>query len=599
MIKLTDFIVKHLENYGITDVFMVPGGGAMHLNDSFGKSTLIKCICNHHEQASAIAAEGYARQKQTLAVVNVTTGPGGLNALNGVLGQWTDSVPVLYVSGQVRLDTTVLSCPDLNLRQLGDQEVRITDVVKPLTKYATIITDPKNIKKELEKAIYLATNGRPGPVWIDVPMNVQGSMIDEDSLESFVPEPIPTGTQKNLQENIEKTIVLLKASERPVIVAGHGIRLSKTIDVFNKLIKKLNIPVLSTLNGFDIVETSSPTAIGTIGSIGSRAGNFAIQNSDLVIFLGTRNNIRQISYNWTAFARAAKKICVDIDEAELQKPFLKYDLEICADLKDFLPGLESKITDRQKDYSEWVKWCLVRKDKYNPVLEGYKNLDNCVNPYYFMEQLTQLLPENTTVITGDATACIVYFQAGKIKKGQRVIWNSGCASMGYDLPAAIGACVAQGKDVICLAGDGSLQMNIQELMTVAYHHLPIKLFYLNNDGYISMKQTQDNFFGRRIGANKDSGIGFPDITRVAKAYDLQTAVISSDKNLAEQIAAVLKVNGPIVCEVVLPKEYAFAPKLSSERKPDGRLVTKPMEDMFPFLDREEFKQNMLIPIMNE
>lgn len=598
MIKLTDYIVRYLEEYGVTDVFLVPGGGAMHLNDSFGKSGKIKCVCNHHEQASSIAAEGYARKKQKLAVVNVTTGPGGLNTLNGVFGQWTDSVPVLYISGQVRFDTTVASCPELNLRQLGDQEVRIVDCVKPITKYAVMITNPKDIRRELEKAIYIATHGRPGPVWIDIPMNIQGSTIEESSLEAFELPQNGHGAE-SIKHSVEKTIRMISQSERPIVVAGHGIRLSDTINVFYKLIEKMKIPVVSTLNGFDIVETDYPLAIGTIGSVGSRAGNFAIQNADLVIFLGTRNNIRQISYNWPAFVRAAKKICVDIDEAELKKPFIQYDLSICADLKDYLPALNENISISQFNFSSWTEWCLIRKRKYNPVLEQYKNLGNCVNPYYFFEQLSLLLPEGATVVTGDATACVSYFQAGKVKRGQRVIWNSGCASMGYDLPASIGVAVAEKSDVICLAGDGSLQMNIQELMTVSYHKLPIKLFYLNNDGYISMKQTQDNFFGRRIGSNKESGIGFPDIIKLAKAYDLSTAKIETDKDLATQIKNVLNMAGPVVCEVILPKEYAFAPKLSSERKPDGRLVTKPMEDMFPFLDRDEFKQNMLIPTLDE
>jgi acetolactate synthase I/II/III large subunit len=598
MIKVTDYVVRYLEEFGITDVFMVTGGGAMHLNDSFGKSKKIRCICNHHEQASAIAAEGYARQKQALAVVNVTTGPGGLNTLNGVLGQWTDSVPVLYISGQVRLDTTVLSCPELNLRQLGDQEVRIVDCVRPITKYAVTVTNPKDIRKELEMAIHIATTDRPGPVWLDIPMNIQGAMIDEADITAFHPE-VEEIDFPLLNREIEKVVALLLAANRPVIVAGHGIRLSKSIGIFKNLIKTLGLPVLSTLNGFDLMENDHPLSIGTIGSIGSRAGNFAIQNADLVLFLGTRNNIRQISYNWAAFARAAKKVCIDIDPAELNKPFLQYDLKICADLKDFLPAFEERIAASAFDFSSWLTWCIERKNKYQVVLDSYKNLEACVNPYYFMEQLSYVLPENAVVVTGDATACICYFQAGKIKKGQRIIWNSGCASMGYDLPAAIGACIAEEKDVVCLAGDGSLQMNIQELMTLSYHRLPIKLFYLNNDGYISMKQTQDNFFGRRIGANEQSGVGFPDIIRIAQAYDLKTARITSDKNLTEQIASVLQTDGPLVCEVVLPKEYAFAPKLSSERKPDGRLVTKPLEDMFPFLDREEFKQNMLIPIMDE
>ncbi len=599
MIKVTDYIVKHLESYGITDVFIIAGGGAMHLNDSFGKSEKIRCICNHHEQASAIAAEGYARQKQSLAVVNVTAGPGGLNALNGVFGQWTDSVPVLYVSGQVRLDTTVLACPELNLRQLGDQEVRIVDVVKPVTKYAVTITDANTIRYELEKAIYIATHGRPGPVWVDVPMNIQGSSVDEDTLAPYVPEASAAADLNKLSSEVDEIVALLNKAERPVIVAGHGIRLSGMMDVFKGMITKLGIPILSTLNGFDIMETDHPLAIGTIGSIGSRAGNFAMQNADLVIFLGTRNNIRQVSYNWPSVARAAKKVCVDIDSSELQKPFLKYDLPICADLKDLLPLLKEKTASATYDFSAWLKWCTERKLKYNAVLDSYKNLADCVNPYYFMEQLGFQLGENATVVTGDATACICYFQAGKVKKGQHVIWNSGCASMGYDLPASIGAAVASGKDVICLAGDGSLQMNIQELMTMTYLQLPIKLFYLNNGGYISMKQTQDNFFGRRMGADKNSGVGFPDIMRIAEAYNLKATQIVSDKDLGAQIKAVLDMPGPVVCEVILPTEYVFAPKLSSERKPDGRLVTKPMEDMFPFLDREEFQQNMIIPIINE
>ena len=599
MIKVTDYIVRFLENYGITDVFMVTGGGAMHLNDSFGKSEKIRCICNHHEQASAIAAEGYARQKQSLAVVNVTTGPGGLNTLNGVLGQWTDSVPVLYVSGQVRLDTTILSCPELNLRQLGDQEAPIVRIVMPITKYAVIITDPTQIRKELEKAVYMATHGRPGPVWVDVPMNIQGATVDEEKLEGYTPENSPLPDHSAQINKVDEAIELLSKAERPVVVAGHGIRLSGTIDLFKEVVERLGIPVVSTLNGFDIIETDHPLSIGTIGSIGSRAGNFAIQNADVVLFLGTRNNIRQISYNWTAFARAAQKICVDIDEAELQKPFLKYDLSICADLKDFLPLFNERSTGYTKDNAAWVQWCIARKIKYNCVLDSYKHLGNCVNPYYFMEQLAVRLPEKATVVTGDATACICYFQAGTVKKGQRVIWNSGCATMGYDLPASIGAAVASGGDIICLAGDGSLQMNIQELMTMAHHQLPIKLFYLNNDGYISMKQTQDNFFGRRIGADKASGVSFPDIALIAQAYKLKSMKIATDEHLAEQINEVLSTEGPVICEVMLPAQYFFAPKLSSERKPDGRLVTKPMEDMFPFLEREEFKENMIIEVLND
>lgn len=598
MIKVSDFIINYLESIGITDAFLVAGGGAMHLNDSFGKSEIINCIYNHHEQACAIAAEGYARQKQQLAVVNVTTGPGGLNTLNGVFGQWTDSVPVLYISGQVRYDTTIMSCPELGLRQLGDQEVDIISVVKPLTKYAACISDPKMVKKELQKALFLALNGRRGPVWLDVPMNVQGALVEESELEGYEAEL--SASMNDTSNSIKAIITLLKEAKRPVIVAGHGIRLSSTIGYLHEVIQKTNIPVLSTLNGFDIVEWQCPQHVGTIGTIGSRAGNFAIQNADLVLFLGTRNNIRQISYNWVAFARAAKKVCVDIDEAELKKPLLMYDLSICDDLKNILPLLNNAILSTEFNFSAWLDWCLKRKQKYNAVLESYKNSDNCINPYYFMEQLSLSIPENSTVVTANATACICYFQAAKIKKNHRVIWNSGCASMGYDLPAAIGASIASpNSDVICLAGDGSLQMNIQELITMVHHKLPIKLFYLNNNGYISMKQTQDSFFGRRVGADKESGVSFPDISKIAEANYLPFKRISSDVNLENQLNEILAIKGPIICEVILATDYIFSPKLSSERKPDGRMASKPMEDMYPFLSREEFMENMIIPAIYE
>ena len=598
MIKVSDFIVNYLESIGITNVFMVTGGGAMHLNDSFGKSEKINCFFNHHEQACAIAAEGYARQKQELAVVNVTTGPGGLNTLNGVFGQWTDSVPVLYISGQVRYDTTIKSCPELGLRQLGDQEVNIVAVVKPLTKYAVCINDASQVKKELQKAIHLASTGRLGPVWLDVPMNIQGALVNEEELVGFVEEKIES--KANTINSVTQIIDSIKLAKRPVIVAGQGVRLSQTINELNQVLSKTNIPVLSTLNGFDIIDWEHPQHIGTIGTIGSRAGNFAIQNADLVLFLGTRNNIRQISYNWLAFARAAKKICVDIDQAELKKPLLKYDLPICADLKDILPVLNQKIKKNEFDFSEWLGWCKIRKEKYNPVLPSYKGLKDCINPYVFLEELSLQLPENSTVITGNATACICYFQASKIKKGNRVIWNSGCASMGYDLPAAIGASIASpNTEIICLAGDGSLQMNIQELITLSHHQLPIKLFYLNNDGYISMKQTQDNFFGRRVGANKQTGVSFPDIDKIAEANHIPFMKIQQEVNLDQQIKAVLNRKGPVICEVMLPTDYNFAPKLSSERKPDGRMVSKPMEDMFPFLSREEFLENMIITTIND
>lgn len=599
MIKVSDFIAKHLADYGVRHLFMLTGGGAMHLNDSFGKESRIQCICNHHEQACAIAAEGYHRVSGKLAVVNVTTGPGGLNTLTGVMGQWTDSVPVLYISGQVRFDTTVYSCREINLRQLGDQEVCIVDIIRPITKFSAVVKKPLEIKRFLDKAIYIATHGRPGPVWLDIPMNVQGAMIEEDLLENYDEnEDRHAFPYNEMQFKTEQLIRLLKGSIRPVLIAGHGIRIAGAENIFDKIIEQLNIPVLSTFNGFDLVETDNRLYIGRIGTIGDRAGNFALQNSDLVLCIGSRNNLRQISYNWENFASKSKKIIVDIDEAELKKPTITPDLPIHADAKSFLEELNKQIKHVNfPDYSSWLNWCITRKKKYPVVIEDYKEDSGGVHPYYFIEQLTKNMSNADTLVAGNASACVILFQTGIVKKGQRIFWNSGCASMGYDLPAAIGACFGSGnKNTICLAGDGSLQLNIQELATVFYHKLPLKIFYLNNGGYISIKQTQANFFGDKfIGCDEESGVGFPDIIKVAKAYGFDTRIINNHKDMDRKIRTILDSKKPTLCEVKLTNNYIFAPKLSSERKPDGTIVSKPLEDMFPFLERDEFKDNMLIP----
>lgn len=597
MVKVSDYIAKHLADRGIRHLFMLTGGGSMHLNDSFGKEPRIQCICNHHEQACAIAAEGYHRVSGKIAVVNVTTGPGGLNTLTGVLGQWTDSVPVLYISGQVRFDTTAYSCRDINLRQLGDQEVCIVDIVKPITKFSAVVMRPLEIKRLLDKALYIATHGRPGPVWLDIPMNVQGAMVEEELLEDYDEnEDIQVFPHDELQFKTNKLINLLKNSARPVLIAGHGIRIAGAIDIFNNIIEKLKLPVLSTFNGYDLIETDNRLYVGRIGTVGDRAGNFALQNSDLVLCIGTRNNIRQMSYNWVNFARKAKKVIVDIDEAELKKPTIISDLPIHADAKSFLQELNKQIKHiKLPDYSSWLNWCIDRKNKYPVVIEDYKDDSFGVHPYYFIEHLSRSMNTTDVLVAGNGSACVIMFQTGRVMKGQRVFWNSGCASMGYELPAAIGACFGSGgKSTICLAGDGSLQLNIQELATAYYHKLPLKIFYLNNGGYISIKQTQANFFGDKfIGCDEESGVGFPDIIKVAKAYGFDTRIINSYKNMDRKIESILSTTKPTLCEVRLRRDYIFAPKLSSERKPDGTLVSKPLEDMFPFLDREDFLANML------
>ncbi|MBN1532970.1 MAG: thiamine pyrophosphate-binding protein [Spirochaetes bacterium] len=599
MIKVTDYLFQRLTQFGVRHIFMVSGGGAMHLNDSIGKCSDIEYICNHHEQACAIGAEGYARTSGRLGIVCVTTGPGGTNSLTGVIGQWLDSVPVLYLSGQVKFETTIESCRGLGLRQVGDQEINIVDIVRPVTKYAAIVLEPRSIRRLLEKAIYIATHGRPGPVWLDVPLNVQGAMVDEADLEAYDErEDRRDYGGGEVLRAAGKTAALLKGSARPVFVAGHGIRIAGARDAFLRFVERLGIPVVTTFNGFDLISTDHPLFIGRIGTIGTRAGNFALQNADLILSVGSRNNIRQVSYNWDMYGRGSKKVVVDIDEAELKKPTLRPDMAVHADAGEFLARLnELAGKDAFPPYEDWLRWCQERRERYPGVLPEQRDGKNGINPYFFIEIMNELLDSNTVLVAGNGTACVAEFQAGSVKEGQRIFWNSGCASMGYDLPAAIGACVANmKKTVVCLAGDGSLQMNIQELQTVHHYNLPIKLFYLNNGGYVSIKQTQDTYFeGRRVACDPASGVSFPNIIKIAAAYGIRSEVIDGVANMKEKIYGILSSPEAVICDVRLDSEYVFMPKLASERLPDGRLISKPLEDMSPFLSREEFKDNIINP----
>ncbi|MBU2644719.1 thiamine pyrophosphate-binding protein [bacterium] len=600
--RVADYIANYCVDLGVRHIFMITGGGAMHLNDGFGKNKHLACIFHHHEQACAIAAESYARVTGKLAVANITTGPGGLNTLTGVMGAWTDSVPAMFISGQVKFETTIQSDPDLNLRQLGDQEVSIIDIVKPLTKYARMVTDPRQIKIELDRASHAAVSGRPGPVWLDIPMNVQGALIDqaalpgwslEDAEELFDPVLADQGVNIVADE-------LVKA-ERPVIIAGRGVRIAECLDELKKIVRLLKIPIVSTFNGYDNFETDDPLNIGRIGTLGDRPGNFALQNADLVISIGSRNNIRQISYGWENFIRAGKLVLVDIDRNELEKHTLNPFLKIHADAAYFIDKLGHHIEGTTfPDYSTWHEWCLLRKQKYPVVLPEYRQSAK-LNPYFFIQTVTAQLKPGDITVAANGTACVALFQAGIVKKNQRIFWNSGCAAMGYDLPAAIGAAVAGGgKTVVCFAGDGSIMMNLQELQTISHLRLPIKIFLLNNDGYLSIKQTQAGFFGLPyIGCNGASGVSFPDFVRLGKAFNIASCRIAENKNLSEAIRDVLAIEGPVLCEVILDPDAVFAPKLSSRKLADGRMISKPLEDMSPFLDRAEFEENMLVPVIPE
>jgi acetolactate synthase-1/2/3 large subunit len=593
MIKVTDYLAQSLVRHGIRQVFMISGGGAMHLNDSLGHQPGLDYTCCHHEQACAIAAEGYFRAGGRMAAVNVTTGPGGTNALTGVLGQWTDSIPALYLSGQVKQATTLAAAPGLALRQLGDQECDIIAMVRPITKFAVTVTRPEDIRRLLEQALHLARSGRQGPVWLDLPMDVQGALVDPETLEPFQPEPPPV---PELTESLDQLQAALARAERPVLIAGHGIRLAGAQARLLEVAGQLGWPILTTFNGFDLVPSDHPQFIGRPGSLGSRAGNFALQSADLLLALGTRNNIRQVSYNWPSFGQRAFKVVVDIDPAELAKPTLHPDLAIEADAGAFLAALADRLRSTPAPTRRgWLAWCQARRDRYPVVPFDHPRGAAALDPYVFMDALGRELPEGAVLVAGNGTACVAQFQAGRVKPGQRQFWNSGCAAMGYDLPAAIGAALARPREpVICLAGDGSLQMNLQELQTVVQHQLPIKLFLLDNQGYQSIRQTQDAYFGGRyVACSADSGVSFPDPLRLARAYGIPCNRIDGSADLAAGLQAALAAPGPWLCQVRLDPDCIFKPKLSSVKLPDGRMISKPLEDMYPFLSSEEMAGNRL------
>jgi len=591
MIKVSDYIFRFLAAKDIKYLFMLCGGGAMHLNDSVGRNSKISYVCTLHEQAAAIAAEAYSRITGNLGVAVVTSGPGGTNTITGVAGAWVDSIPVLIISGQVKTETTVINKP--KLRQLGDQEINIVDIVEPVTKYAVMITDKDKIKYHLQKAVYLATHGRPGPVWIDVPLDIQAAYVDESSLEEYDYSDGIVG----LDSKIDVVTNLLSGSERPVIIVGNGVRLAKAVEEFRILVERLKIPIIATFAGYDIIPSTNQYYFGRYGTVGQRAANFVVQNSDLLLAIGSRLNIRAISYNYKVFAREATKIVVDIDSAELEKPTLKVDVPIRQDAKSFIADLLNNGDNNaigSKD--QWLKKCMEYKAKYPNITPERKRVKEFVDSYYFFKKLSALSRDGTIFAFGNGAACVSSYQSFDVKPNQRVLINSGYASMGYGLPMAIGACFANDeKEVVCVTGDGSIQLNIQELETIVFHKLPIKIFVLNNQGYISIRNTQKAFFnGHFVGSNKESGLSLPDIVNIAKAYGIETLTIRNHEELETQLDKVLSYPKAILCEVKLDPEEKTYPKLSSQMKEDGKMVSKPLEDLYPFLDRDEFRENMII-----
>ncbi len=612
-IKVSDYIAKRLVQEGITHVFSVTGGGAMHLNDGLGHEPGLTCIYNHHEQACAIAAESYARLHNTIAAVCVTTGPGGTNAITGVLGGYLDSIPMLILSGQVRYDTTARST-GLKLRAMGDQEFDITLAVGCMTKYCEMVVDPARIRYALEKALYLAQTGRPGPCWLDIPLNVQGAFVEEEELVGFDPKELDKEVPEVSEELVELALSMLRQAERPVFYAGNGIRIAGAHASFMEVVEKLNIPVVTGWDSIDAIYNDHPLYVGRGGIMGDRAGNFAVQNSDLVLAVGNRLSIRQVGYNYTTWAREAKVIMVDADAEELRKPTLHVELPIHADAKDFLEKLISKLSDADRFAGEeWLSACRGWKEQYPVVQEKHYQAGDRANVYALIHELSKRLSEGQVTVVGNGSACVVGSHAYIIKKGQRFIINSAVASMGYDLPAAIGACLGEYgnrvlqknggmegiQDVILVTGEGSIQMNLQELQTIIHHKLPIKIFLINNQGYHSIRQTQKNFFGEPlVGIGYDSGdLSFPDMSKLAAAYGYPYKRIEKNEELAGVLDEVLKAEGPYICEIMVTTDQNFEPKSATKRLPDGTLVSPPLEDLAPFLPEEELRKNMFIPVI--
>ncbi len=599
MIKLSDFVYKYIASLKVNHTFVLSGGGCMHLVDSLGKNKNITYVSCLHEQGVAIAAGAYAQYTNNLGSALVTTGPGSTNAITGVAAAWVESIPLLIISGQVKRQD--ISLPN-GTRSLGFQEINIISIVKNICKYSVTVTDPLSIKYHLEKAAYEARSYRPGPVWLDIPLDVQASMIDERKLKGFLPQPNKTNTI-SIKNQIREVVDLINKSNRPVILAGYGLKLSNAQNIFYRLINKLGIPVLTTWKAIDLLPENHRLYCGRPGSIGQRGANFVQQNSDLFISIGARLDLGQIAYSYKNFARMAKKIVVDIDQAELDKLKFENQLKICTNAEIFVKEFLKKINSiKRSRWNDWLKRCKDWNNKYPVVLPEYKKQKNYVNTYALVDMLSDKLREKDLIVPGSSGACSdVFMQAFRVKKGQVILNTPGLGAMGFGLPASIGACIASGlKRTICINGDGGFQLNIQELATVSRLKLPIKYFILNNQGYGSIKTSQRNYFkGFYVASGPESGVVLPLITKVAQAYGISSIIIKNYEDLKKKIDFILNSEGPTICDISIDPGEQVMPKLMSQVKKGGVMISKPMEDLWPFQDRKEFKSNMIIPLVDE
>lgn len=593
--KLSDYVMQFLVERGVRHVFLLTGGAAMHLNDSLGGCPKIQYICNLHEQACAIAAEAYAKYDNRLGVVMVTVGPGATNTITGAAGAWLDSTPVLFLSGQVK---TADLKGNSGVRNRGVQEVDIVELVRSITKYAVTVTDPHTIRYHLEKAVHLAQSGRPGPVWIDIPLDVQAARIEPEGLVGFLKESDPgVGAPTFVQEAATRTLELLVRAERPFLWLGNGVRLASARTEVFQLLEALQIPFGLTWPAMDLVPDAHPGLVGRPGSMAPRGANFALQNCDFLLAIGARLDVVCTAFAPERLARAAKKVMVDIDPAELKKMEAFLTLSVCADARAFIQALLSQAKRAGKsDLSAWKARCDDWKKRYPLIEPRHRMQHGLVSMYYFTEKLCELLPEGALVVPASSGNAIeMLLLAFTVKARQRVLHTTGLGPMGFGLPASIGACLAHGGgDTVCVDGDGGFQMNIQELETIARLRLPIKIFVINNGGYGAIVSSQKANFKRLVGCTPESGLTLPNTLKVAAAYGIPSSRIECQTTVAEGIHAVLKSAGPHICEVMAIPDESRQPRVSSYQRPDGSIVSKPLEDLFPFLPREEFLANMMV-----
>jgi acetolactate synthase-1/2/3 large subunit len=595
--RVADYIAEFVYRLGVHEVFMVSGGGMMFLTDGIAKHPHLRAICNHHEQASAMAAVSYAKYTGNIGVAYFTTGCGGTNAITGLLDAWQDNIACLFISGQAKRKETVRNS-GLKLRQFGVQEADIISIVQPVTKYAVMVNEPEEIAYHLERAVHLAKSGRPGPVWIEVPLDVQAAPIEPNNLKRYSEEEAREDRmgykQEPTAEELQRVYELLATAKRPIIIAGQGIRLGKAIKEFREFVESSQIPVVSSRLGLDLLPTDSPLFVGRIGNKGDRAGNFAVQNADLVLSLGCRLSVSTTGHEYSDFAREAKIVVVDIDPVEHSKRTVRIDFFINAEVQSFLKGMIYLTSTKPAGSEGWRLRCREWKTKYPVCLPEFAESPG-INLYYFSDQLCRSLAEDAVLVGNAGSVDYVMAQALRVKEQQRYITSGAQGEMGYTLPACIGVCFARGKrEVIGVTGDGALQMNIQELQTIVHHDLPVKLFIWNNSGYMCIRTTQNRYFdGRLIGADSTSGVSFPALKKIADAYGIQYFRAPDSKTLTNVIREILAYPKAAICEVMCLHQQDIL-TVASVTKPDGRMVSRPLEDMYPFLDRQEFLENMIV-----